>query len=255
MSHPTDPHPTGPQPAQAPRSRGAHPHDPRFFGAEALPILRRATADLGWLLDRGYAQKASLKLVGDRYDLRQRQREAVNRSACGPEALAQRLAKRRPPEALAGAEIHVDGLNLLTSLEVALSGGLLLKGTDGVIRDMASMNGNYRKVHESVPAAALAGAALEALGARSVVWWLDQPVSNTGRLKAALYALAEAHGWDWQVHLVPDPDGVLIGGPAPVVSADSRILDEGPGWFDLVGQVIPTLAHMWLVDLSAETAG
>ena len=36
-------------------------------------------SDLSWLLEKGYADRSALKLVGDRYRLRQRQRTADRR--------------------------------------------------------------------------------------------------------------------------------------------------------------------------------
>jgi hypothetical protein len=47
-----------------------------------LPRLREATADLGWLLNRGYALSSAWELVGNRYTLTVRQRMAVNRCVC-----------------------------------------------------------------------------------------------------------------------------------------------------------------------------
>ncbi len=46
----------------------------------------------------------------------------------------------------------VDAFNLITTVEAALAGGVLIKGRDGCLRDMASMHGSYRKVAETIPA-------------------------------------------------------------------------------------------------------
>ena len=57
--------------------RGPHPADQNLFGNEQLPRLRNAVADLSWLLTRGYAAKAAVKLVGDKNSLTERQRLAL----------------------------------------------------------------------------------------------------------------------------------------------------------------------------------
>ncbi len=49
--------------------------------------------------------------------------------------------------------MEVDGLNVITTLEVALAGGVLLIGRDGCMRDMASFHGNYRVVEDAPHAA------------------------------------------------------------------------------------------------------
>ena len=62
------------------RHRGPHPQDAELFASETHPTLREAVNHLSWLLTRGYAERSSLKLVGDRFGLQERQRRAVMRS-------------------------------------------------------------------------------------------------------------------------------------------------------------------------------
>jgi hypothetical protein len=243
------------------RHRGAHPEDERLFAPEVHPVLREATADLCWLLSRGYAHESSLKLVGDRYALVARQRVAVARCACSDAAAARRRERQVDAGHVAGRLLYLDGYNVLTTIEAALAGGVLLAGRDGALRDMASMHGSYRKVAETVPALELLGEALATLGAAECRWLLDRPVSNSGRLKAIIEELAAARGWPWRVELVPDPDTILADlaveageerlgcatastgavahlPTAVVATADSAILDAGPAWFNLAREVV-----------------
>src|SRR3712207_7730451 len=46
---------------------------------------------------------------------------------------------------------------------------------------------------------------LAALGPASVLWLLDRPVSNSGRLAQRVRELAAARGWPWQVEAVFNP--------------------------------------------------
>jgi hypothetical protein len=66
--------------------RGRHPADSRLFASAEVPVLRQATEELSWLFERGYSQSAALKLVGDHFGLRERQRLAVLRSSCSESA-------------------------------------------------------------------------------------------------------------------------------------------------------------------------
>jgi len=77
-----------------------------------------------------------LKLVGDRYQLAERQRTAVRRSACSDASLRWRAERRADLRDLNGASLAVDGFNLLTTIEAALSGGIIIRGRDGCLRDM-----------------------------------------------------------------------------------------------------------------------
>lgn len=177
-------------------------------------------------------------MVGDRYNLTDRQRTAVMRCACSDQAWAQRKARRLKAKQVAGSELHLDGYNVLTTVEAALGGGVLLLGRDGCLRDMASMHGSYRKVQETRPALALIGRVGQSLKVRQIIWYLDRPVSNSGRLKTILLEVADEHGWCWEVHLVPNPDAVLIGSLQPIASADSAVLDACGGWLNLARLVV-----------------
>jgi hypothetical protein len=210
----------------ATRHRGLRPGDEDLFAPSQWPRLREATADLSWLLGRGYADAAALKLVGDRLALTERQRAEVMRCACPDAGLALRRARRVPPGALAGEPLLIDGFNLLTTLEVALSGGVVLGGRDGCFRDIASVHGSYHRVEETAPSLALLGDYAASLGVPRCLFYLDAPVSNSGRLKGLLLAAAAAGGWDWRVELVPSPDALLSVAPEVVVTADRVILDR-----------------------------
>src|SRR3954447_2491725 len=119
--------------------RGPHPDDAELFAPEAVPRLRSAVADLSWLLSRGYADPSAQKVVGDRYNLTQRQRTAVMRCACTDEAKARRLGNRAPSEAVRGGPLMLDGYNVLTTVEAALAGAVVIRGRDTALRDVASL--------------------------------------------------------------------------------------------------------------------
>ncbi len=218
--------------------RGPHPEDAELFGSESLAPLRAAAADLTWLLDRGYSSNSSLKLVGDRYQLAARQRTAVARCVCSTRQRGARLERRADRAAVAGRPIWLDGYNVLTTVEAALAGAVLLAAADETFRDMASMHGSYRKVAETEPAIMLIGETLAALRPQEVRWLLDKPVSNSGRLKQILLELAARYRWPWTVELVADPDPLLTATGEIVATADSVILDGCGRWFNLARHVI-----------------
>ena len=218
--------------------RGAHPEDGRLFAPAAHEALRRGVRDLSWLLTHGYAGPSALKIVGDRYNLDARQRMAVMRCACSDDALASRLARQVRLADLAGAELLIDGFNVLTTIEVALSGGVLLLARDTTCRDIASIHGSYRKVEETRPALALVGQTLHDNGVRRCAWLLDQPVSNSGRLRGIMMEVAQQNDWDWDVQIVANPDPLLIETEQIVASADSVVIDRCRRWVNLAREVV-----------------
>jgi hypothetical protein len=220
------------------RHRGADPEDERSFGASRLPTLRQATSDLCWLLDHGYGIASATELVGDRYHLTRRQRIAIARCACSGKAKERRDGHCVVPPQLRGQELWLDGLNVLTAVETALGGGVILIGRDGCCRDVAGIYSHYHKVEETVPALRAIGQLASQWAVTKCHWWLDSPVDNSGRLKGILHEVATEAGWPWQVELVTNPDRVLSATDQIVSSSDHAILDRCQRWFNLARQVI-----------------
>ncbi len=224
-----------PKPA---RHRGPDPEDERSFGSGRVQDLRQAVHDVCWLLDRGYGISSATELAGDRYHLTRRQRIAVARCACSTEARDRRQSHSVAPEQLPGQELWLDGFNVLTAVEAALGGGIILVGRDGCCRDVAGVYSHYHKVAETGPALRAIGQMLSRFGVAKCCWWLDSPVFNSGRLKAIILAAADEAGWPWQVELVTNPDRVLSAADHIVCSSDHAILDRCRRWFNLARQVI-----------------
>lgn len=233
--------------------RGRHPADDQDFHPRNLPTLRAAVHDLSWLASRGYNRTAALKIAGDHYQLTARQRMAADRCACADADLDRRRRAEVPPGAVAGQMLVVDGYNLLISVESGLAGGVLLRGRDGCLRDMASLHGSYRRVDETRPAVALIGARLAALRPARVQWYFDQPVSNSGRLKQIIEQEAAAAGWPWEVALLPNPDPAVAASEGVAVSADSWVIDHAARWLNLAPHVLESVRPPEsITDLSLE---
>jgi hypothetical protein len=210
--------------------------------------LVSAVADLSWLLSRGYAETSSLKLVGDRYRLVERQRLAVLRSACTDDSLAIRRTTHVDILSMKGRPVRIDGFNLILTLESALGGGVVLKGRDGCLRDLAGVHGTYRRVEETRPALELADLWLSRWDIGPCTWFLDAPVSNSGRLAA----LIRATNPRWHAEVVPDPDRCLITPGPAVATADSGILDRCGPWVNLARDLVEVgVSDGFIVDLSS----
>lgn len=236
------------------KHRGPHPEDRKLFAGSQVPLLRQAVHDLSWLLSRGYASPSSVKLVGDRYSLNTRQRLSVARSSCSDDAVARRSRHRVSTDQISGESLWLDGYNVLTTIEAALAGGVILFTRDGCYRDMASMHGSYRKVEETIPAIRLLGELLHDWRVDTCHWFLDQPVSNSGRLKKILATVAEENSWKWEIELVPDPDRILKECQEIVVSADSQILDSTGRWFNLAAEAVRLrISTAWLINLASSS--
>jgi len=234
--------------------RGPHPLDQELFSNEALPALRNGVADLSWLRTRGYAEGSATKLVGDRYQLRGRQRIAMSRCACSDSAKDLRESKRCNPESMIARPLVIDGLNVITTIEVALAGGVLLVCRDTCMRDMASFHGNYRLVQETERAVTILMNVIESMGPSEVTVYIDRPVSNSGRLAEIVRRSAAAKKLRLQAMTADRVDETLKESAAVVASADSAILDRCGSWLNLARIAVEwrraELDPLWLLDLS-----
>lgn len=139
---------------------------------------------------------------------------------------------------MAGQALWIDGFNVLTTVELALGGGVIHAARDGCSRDIAGVHGTYRKVEETRPAIVEVGILLEKLRVSEAVWLLDSPVGNSGRLAQLLREIAVARSWNWEVRTARNPDVELIATDQIVATADSMILDRCGRWFNLAREVI-----------------
>ncbi len=232
------------------KHRGPHPRDPELFHADQRVRLEAAVEEMSWLLSREYASRSALKLVGDRHGLTVRQRRAVLQCSCSAARRERMETTRGDRSSLQGSPVGIDGYNLLITLESALSGGVILAGRDGCYRDLAEVHGNYRQVLETIPALELIQERVRTDRPSRVDFFLDRPVSNSGRLKSLLADRIEASGEaPWNIELLDRPDQALSGYPGIVATCDRAILSRAEHWYDLAGSIIRrNLPDAWILD-------
>ncbi len=184
--------------------------------------------------------------MGNHHLLSERQRLALARIVSTSSAVQARKQKEllQAPDSLV-----LDGFNTIITLEVALSGSLLLEGMDGTLRDLAGLRGSYRIVDKTVQAVELLLARLETFGVQRTLFYLDQQVSNSGRLRALLLEQAENRAVEVQVELHPSVDG-LLSRMERVVTADAIILDKCGSWYNLNRTLIESaVPKAWILRL------
>ena len=220
------------------RNRGKHSSDDKWFADKWQPVFKEAVDDLCYLLSRGYTENTALQVVGNRYKLNKRQRTAMLGMSSSDQDISIRKKSRCPRSKLKNRKVEIDGFNLLILLESALSGAYIFKGRDGTFRDISGVHGSYKRVVKTEEAILLVGHALNKIGVKSATWFLDKPISNSGRLKSKLLDLSALHQFNWQVELVFSPDKVLAKSDTIVISSDGWILNHAKAWFNLSAYLI-----------------
>lgn len=229
--------------------RGYDAEDPRWFSSEAIEKLTVALEEIGWLINRGYKLEVALDFVANHYQFSSRQRIALMRAAASERQILYRKNKLLPLSSMQEDGIYIDGFNLIINLEVALSGSVLILGRDGVIRDLAGLRGTYRLIDKTDEALELLGLVFRELQVPYVKFFLDAPVSNSGRLKNCIMEHAAHWHTPVEAELVPNPD-LVLSSLGRVVTGDSVILDTCVSWFNLLRFLLENkIKDAWVIDL------
>ena len=220
--------------------RGYVPDDARNFSAAGIDTLRKASRHIDFLINEGYDLKQATTFVGNHFLLSERQRLAVMRSLATNEQLKNRERKRRALSELSGENVWIDGFNTIITLEVLLSDSILFTCMDGAIRDLAALRGTYRIISETESAVRMLFDVLTEMKIRSATILLDEPVSNSGRLKTLIADIGEGYPFDLDVQIQKDVDRTLYN-KENVITSDSIILDHCSSWINLTEKCMERL--------------
>lgn len=230
--------------------RGYNSDDEKIFSDEGIKKLKEAQIDVQWLLDRGFKIKPIIEFVGGHYQLTARARNALQRSTASKTNYEKRSSTALSSESLEDDCIHIDGFNLIITLEVALSGSAILLGRDGVLRDLAGLRGTYKIIDKTDIALDLIGKTFRKYSVPKAKFYLDSPVSNSGRLKAKILEYSEIWGIPIEVELINNVDSVLSK-MERIVTGDSILLDECKSWFNLSKIIVDNFINdAWMIDLN-----
>lgn len=218
-----------------------------MFSGQAVKDLQIAQQEVQWLLDRGYKSEAVINLVGQQHQLSSRQRIALQRASASHSQCLRRKTTMLPLESAKDGCLYIDGFNLMIILEVALSGSVLILGNDGVLRDLAGLRGSYKIIAQTEKALQLIQRSLESLAVPKVKFYLDAPVSNSGKLRNLILEHSAAWAMPIEVELVPNADAVLLKSER-IVTGDSLLLDKCLSWFNISRKIVEDqVREAWII--------
>jgi hypothetical protein len=197
-------------------------------------ISQQAYLDYKYLRERGFPERASLKLVGDRYRLSTVGRNCLFRGAIPAPVAEARKAKLVTTEMARGMRLAVDWYNVLITVESYLKGSLVFLADDGVVRDAAASHGSWRRGSSTPVALEVLVGALAGLGLERLDVYLDSPIAFSGELASELRErFAEAGVVTFEVSLAPSADWPLKHHGGIIASSDSVVLDQAAAILDL----------------------
>ncbi len=197
-----------------------------------------ACATYKLLRGKGYPEKATLKLVGDRHALSRAQRNCLFRGAIDELAAARRIAKIVTPSGVSGQPLGLDWYNVLITVESYLRGQVVFLADDGVVRDASATHGSYR-------AAGTTGRAIEEIVNVIVLLqpcrldvYIDMPIAFSGRMAEELRTRLASLPFTSEVALAASADYPLKEYAGIVASSDSAILERCTRVLDLARVVL-----------------
>lgn len=215
--------------------RGFVATDIRDFSSKSIETLKLASSDVTAIIDRGYPIKSVSTFVGNHYQLSERQRIAIVRAVSPTVDVKTRLDKLKTH--CEDETVYIDGLNVIITLETMLSETTLIKCMDNTLRDLCGLRGTYKLIDKTDTAIRLIGEELANLKVSKVMFYLDSPVSNTGRLSQRIYELLQGFPFEVEVELVPNAD-VILESKSNVITSDAIILNKCYSWINLVYSIV-----------------
>lgn len=215
--------------------RGFVATDIRDFSSKSIETLKLASRDVSAIIDRGYPIKSVSTFVGNHYQLSERQRIAIVRAVSPTVDVKTRLDKLKTH--CEDETVYIDGLNVIITLETMLSETTLIKCMDNTLRDLCGLRGTYKLIDKTDTAIRLIGEELANLKVSKVMFYLDSPVSNTGRLSQRIYELLQGFPFEVEVELVPNAD-VILESKSNVITSDAIILNKCYSWINLVYSIV-----------------
>ena len=217
--------------------RGYLPMYEKIFKGNKLEVLKEASKDALYLLNRGYKVKTATQIVQQHYMLEEEARLALARSLASDEDILRRKNKMLSKEDCKGKEVYIDGFNAIIHMESLVSNSPLFECMDGSIRDMANLKGSYHIIDKTESAIHLILKKLDELEIKKAHIFIDKPVSNSGRLKMLILEIAKNYKVELDIELLMAVDKELYN-KEYVISGDCVSLDECISWIPFYKWII-----------------
>lgn len=201
--------------------------------------FRSAAKDYYYFLGRDYSQKATIKLIGDRYRLTGIERSVLLRGIIKKEKAFERKKKLLKHFKDNNKILLIDCFNILITISSYLSGKFIYIANDGFLRDAAESHGKIKRSDIIGRSLILIFKYLSEKKIKRVEMFLDSPVSYSKELSKKNYKLFDEYKITGESYVVKSADYHLIHNKDGICStSDSIIIDQKSEIFDLSCNVI-----------------
>lgn len=201
------------------------------------PSVMQAAKEYLWFLSNSYPQKASLKLVGDKFMLSGEMRQVLYRGIAGTKVAMSR--KKKIGKVCKGDLVLIDTYNVLFTVNNYLLGKHLFLCNDGMLRDAGEMRGRIVNKPQFFRSVTMMLEVLRVWTDITCIHYLDEPVSFSGQLSMELNKSMAGMGIKGQAHVHKSPDRKLMDESSDAIcTSDSVILNSYQGKVLDLGRLI-----------------
>jgi len=206
--------------------------------------IEEAAYDLRFLLNRKYRKKNALEFVSNKYLLNKQERNLLSRSVFSRVKSAERKDKLLKIKDIRGKLLILDGYNVLITVESILRQDMdsVILCDDGVIRDLKAVFGKYKFNSSTEPALIYIFNLIAKFKPLEVIFFLDSPVSLSGKLAILVESIMDEKGINGEVKLSKSVDmdikALAKGANVIVATGDSAILDKADKIVDIPRHIL-----------------
>ena len=226
----------------------------------------KSIEDLIGLLDKKYPKKASLELVGNRYNLNRDERAILYRGVF--DTAGSNMRKKKRVDLIHAGDnsslnircLIFDGYNILISLESYLKGKIIFLALDGYVRDISGVYGSHRFSSYTERSAGLLVDFIKDLTEQldprpDVFFYLDSPVSKSGELAMYMRDLFKREHIKAEVAVINNPDTAIVelskrSSNSLTATSDTVLIDEVKRVIDIPAYVIQKIFGTIPLDLN-----
>jgi len=198
-----------------------------------------AIKDYSYFMEKDYPYKAILKIIGDRYRLTKVQRSVLQRGIAKKQKADSRKLKIANIDDAKRKLILIDAYNILITIKSYIDGKFLFIGNDGFLRDTSEDHGQIKNIDKMKKPCSILMDLLKTVNPEYLVFYLDSPISNSGKLSHHLLSLLKKYMVNGKSEVVRSPDHLLSNSKKGIVcTSDSVIIDKQSKVIDLAYQTL-----------------
>ena len=203
-----------------------------------MDYFSEACATYRYLRERGYADGAALKLVGDHHRLSRLQRNCIFRGIIPESWASARRARTVSTAAVARAPLGIDWYNVLITVESHLRGVTIFHAEDGFARDAAAAHASFRPTILTERAITEILSTVDLLSPSRVEIFIDAPIAHSAMMAERVRAQCVGFPFPVEASLAHSADYPLKSFAGIVASSDSAIIDRTARALDLAACVL-----------------